>query len=188
MKTVAALPSFNSKRLSQALCVVIGVALLIVSAKIQIPFWPVPLTMQSAVVLMLPCVLGLYAGVTSVAIYLGLGAAGYPVFAQGAMAAMGPAYFAGPTGGYLIGFVAAAILLGFIAHRFKGVVALTGLMLLGHAVIFAGGVLWLAYGLPQMGWDAALVAGFMPFIAGTLAKSVFAAMCVRGITKTRQAS
>jgi len=178
----------NKAELKKALAVVIAVALLIVSAKIQVPFWPVPLTMQSAVVLMLPCVMGLRAGMLSIALYLGIGLAGYPVFASAAIPA-GPFYFLGATGGYLLGFIVAGALVGRVYERtsYKAwLPGLTALMLLGHVIILTIGGLWLAYGIPAAGFDGALAMGVMPFLTGSVAKSVLAALCVAGFASRRR--
>jgi len=140
--------------------------------------------MQSAVVLMLPCLLGVRAGMLAIMTYLGLGAAGYPVFANTANAVMGLAYFTGPTGGYLLGFAAAGIMTGAIYERFKAMKtpALIGLMLAGHAVILACGVAWLAY---LSGVQQAIALGLTPFVFGSVVKSALAAMCVKGLSRAK---
>ena len=96
-------PLARSSRMAQALLVVAGTVLLAASAKVQVPFWPVPMTMQTFVVLLLGIAYGPRLGFITGALYLVEGAFGLPVFAKGA----GMAYLMGPTGGYLFGFVAA---------------------------------------------------------------------------------
>ena len=86
--------------LRRAALAVFGGVALTVSAKVQIPFWPVPFTMQTMIVLLVGMALGWRLGAATVALYLAQGAMGLPVFAQGG----GVAYYAGPTGGYLLGF------------------------------------------------------------------------------------
>ncbi len=158
-------------------------ALLIVSAKVQIPMVPVPITLQTAVVLALPCLFGWRMTLSSIGSYLALGFLGAPVFAIGALA--GPAYFLGPTGGYLIGFIIAAYLTGKIydALENKGIINLTGLMAAGHGLILSLGTLWLAFGVPSMGGTAAIAAGFMPFLAGSLVKSLMVAAFIKAFQK-----
>ncbi|MBT5226290.1 MAG: biotin transporter BioY, partial [Proteobacteria bacterium] len=96
-------PLARDSRVAQAVLVVAGTLLLAVSAKVQVPFWPVPMTMQTFVVLLLGVAYGPRLGVVTGALYLVEGALGLPVFAKGA----GIVYLIGPTGGYLFGFVMA---------------------------------------------------------------------------------
>jgi biotin transport system substrate-specific component len=146
---------------------VAGSVLLAVSAKVQVPFWPVPMTMQSLVVLMIGVAYGSRLGAATVALYLAEGAAGLPVFAG---AGAGAAYMAGPTGGYLLGFVLAAALTGWLAERgwdrSIGRAAVT--LSLGHVLLFVPGVLWLAV---LFGWTKAIAFGLTPFIAATVVKT-----------------
>lgn len=146
---------------------VAGSALLAVSAKVQVPFWPVPMTMQSLVVLMIGVAYGSRLGAATVALYLAEGAAGLPVFA-GVVA--GPAYMAGPTGGYLLGFVLAAALTGWLAERgWDRSIGRTMVTLsLGHVLLFVPGVLWLAV---LFDWTKAIAFGLTPFIAATVVKT-----------------
>src|SRR3546814_487052 len=90
---------------------VVGTLLLTLSAKVQVPMWPVPMTMQTFAVLIIGMTYGFRLGTATVAFYLAQGAIGLPVFASGA----GIAYLAGPTGGYLIGFLVSAALVGWLA-------------------------------------------------------------------------
>ena len=105
----------SAERIGQGFALALGGSLLLaISAKVQVPFYPVPLTLQTLVVLLLGATLGARLAAASVALYLIEGLAGLPVFA-GAVA--GPVYMAGPTGGFLVGFLAAAALIGFAADR-----------------------------------------------------------------------
>lgn len=148
-----------------------GALALMVSAKVQVPFYPVPMTLQTLVVLVLGAAYGAPLAVASVALYLAEGLAGLPVFA-GALA--GPAYVAGPTGGFLVGFLAAAALVGALAARgwARNAVALVVVMTLGHFVIFAFGWSWLAL---AVGPAKAFALGVAPFYAATLVKTGLAA-------------
>ncbi len=153
----------------QLLTVVVGSALLTVSAKIQVPFWPVPMTLQVMAVLGLAAALGWRLGAATVALYLAEGAFGLPVFAGTPEKGIGLAYMMGPTGGYLAGFLLAALLVGTFAERglVRRPVALFFLMLAGLAAIYAPGLIWLAQ---FTGWEKSVTLGFMPFIAGDLLK------------------
>ncbi|HXH03806.1 MAG TPA: biotin transporter BioY [Candidatus Competibacteraceae bacterium] len=147
-----------------------GVALLTLSARIQIPFWPVPMTLQTYAVLVIAMAYGPGLGVATVTAYLLAGAAGLPVFAQGG----GAAYLLGPTAGYLLGFVLATALLGWLARRGwdRSLPRALAAMLAGEAVIFACGVTWLA---AHVGMEKAIAAGLLPFLAGEMLKLALAA-------------
>jgi biotin transport system substrate-specific component len=148
-----------------------GALALTVSAKLQVPFYPVPMTLQTLVVLLLGAAYGAPLAVGAVALYLAEGLAGLPVFA-GAVA--GPAYIAGPTGGFLVGFAAAAALVGALVSRgwARNALGLVAVMTLGHLVIFACGWSWLAV---IVGPARAFALGVAPFYAATLVKTGLAA-------------
>lgn len=154
-----------------ALLAVAGSILMAVSAKVQIPMWPVPMTMQTFAVLVIGMAYGARLAGATLLLYLAQGAVGLPVFASGA----GLAYMAGPTGGYLAGFLVAAVLVGWLAERgWDRNVALTFLAnLAGTAIIFGCGVAWLS-GLVG-GLEKAVALGFQPFIAGAFVKIALAA-------------
>ena len=154
--------------------VVLGTLLLTASAKIQVPFWPVPMTMQTFVVLFLGAALGPRLGALTVLLYLAQGAGGLPVFAGTPEKGLGIAYMAGPTGGYLIGFVAAASVVGWLAERGwdRSVLRLFVAMAVGHLVLFAFGVMWLAQ---LVGLEKAWLLGVVPFYAATIFKTALGA-------------
>ena len=154
--------------------VVLGTLLLTASAKIQVPFWPVPMTMQTFMVLFLGAALGPRLGALTVLLYLTQGAAGLPVFAGTPEKGLGIAYMAGPTGGYLLGFAAAAYIVGWLAERGwdRSVLRLFAAMALGHVVIFAFGVAWLTQ---LVGLEKAWLLGVTPFYAATLFKTALGA-------------
>ena len=169
---VAALwPQAWSQRLARVVLVAVGIGLLTASAKVQVPFWPVPMTLQTLAVLLIGASYGARLAAATVAGYLAAGAAGLPVFATGA----GLAYMAGPTGGYLAGFLVAATLVGWLADRGWGRSLLTAaaMLLIGQAAIFALGTGWLA---ALIGSEKALAAGLMPFIPGEAVKTALAAV------------
>lgn len=149
----------------QALLVIAGTVLLAISAKVQVPFWPVPMTMQTFVVLLIGAAYGARLGGITLAAYLVEGAVGLPVFAKGA----GLAYLTGPTGGYLAGFLVAAFVVGWLADRGYGRVVATTFtaFVIGEIIIFALGAGWLA---TYLGTEKAVAAGVMPFLLAEAVK------------------
>lgn len=147
-----------------------GVLLLWGSAAVSIPlgFTPVPLTLQTFAVLLLGCAYGVRLGVGTFAAYLALGLAGAPVFSQGRG---GLGILGVPTGGYLVGMLAATVLVGALAQRgwdrtVRGTVVA---MVLGNAVIYAFGLAWLKSTM-QVGLGQALHLGMTPFLPGDAIK------------------
>ncbi len=142
--------------------------------EIKLPFTPVPMTGQPFAVLLVGALLGARRGAAAMLTYLGEGALGLPVFAGGAA---GLANILGPSGGYLLGFVPAAAVTGFLAERGWDRRFLTtwAAMALGSTLIFACGLPWLA---TFVGWNNVLAAGFFPFILGDLVKQVLAALAL----------
>lgn len=159
--------------LRAAILVAAGTALLTLSAKVNVPLPYVPMTMQTLVVLMIGATYGSKLGAATIVAYLIEGAVGLPVFAG---PVGGLAYMAGPTGGFLAGFVVAAFTMGWLAERNwdVSVTRLFAAMMLGHAVILAIGWGWLAFGL-HLGMSKAWLVGVLPFVAGSLVKSAFGA-------------
>lgn len=152
---------------------IIGGSLLIgLCAQVAIPLWPVPVTGQTFAVLMIGALLGARRGCFAVLAYIIEGAAGLPVFAMGRA---GLVILRGFTGGYLIGFIAAAYVVGFLAQRgWDRRVSTTVLaMVLGNIVIYAFGLLWLSC-LPAI--NDVLRKGLYPFIIGDLLKIALAAV------------
>ncbi len=173
---VAALwpPRRTSRLARDAALALAGALMLALSAKVQVPFYPVPMTLQTLVVLALGAVYGTRLGAATVALYLAEGLLGLPVFA-GVLA--GPTYMAGPTGGYLAGFLAAAGLIGVLAERGWGRSwpLLLAAMALGHAIILAFGFAWLAV---LVGPGRAFALGVAPFAAATVVKTLLACALV----------
>lgn len=152
--------------------IALAVGIITLSAKITIPFWPVPMTMQVFAILLVAGLGGLRVGTASVGAYLASGAAGLPVFAGTPEKGIGLAYMFGPTGGYLLGFLVAAILVGWATQRFgRRLGALS--MPLGLAVIYALGVAWLSGFVPS---ERLLEFGVMPFLAGDVFKVALAVL------------
>jgi biotin transport system substrate-specific component len=166
-------PAAGSPALRAIALAVIGSILLTLSAKIQVPFWPVPMTMQTFVVLVLGVAYGWRLAGATVLLYLAQGALGLPVFAGGG----GPAYMAGPTGGYLVGFLLAAVAVGWLAERgwARSWTSTLAAMLIGTAIIFACGIGWLStlIGLPK-----AIDVGLKPFLLSEAVKIALATALV----------
>lgn len=164
-----------------AFLAVVGSLLLTVSAKVQVPFYPVPVTLQTLAVLLLGAAYGFRLGAATFALYLVQGFVGLPVFAG---VAAGPAYFAGPTAGYLVGMLAAVALVGFAADRgwTRSSVKTGAAMLLGLLAIYGVGVTWLAAFLGA--FDKAFAAGVMPFVYAEPTKLALAVALVAGVRST----
>jgi biotin transport system substrate-specific component len=156
---------------------VIGVVLLTVSAKVQVPFWPVPMTMQTFVVLMIGMAYGPKLGTGTVLAYLMVGAAGLPVFAGTPERGVGLVYMVGPTGGFLAGFLPAAWVVGRLAERGwdRTVLGCAAAATAGHLVILLAGVTWLA---ASLGAIRAVEVGLLPFLASTVVKTALAAVAM----------
>jgi biotin transport system substrate-specific component len=155
-----------TRALYVAVAVIFGVCLLTLSAKVQVPFWPVPMTMQTLVVLMLGMAYGRWLGAATVLAYLAVGAAGFPVFAGTPQRGVGLAYMMGPTGGFLIGFLAAAWVAGALAERGwdRSVLLSAAAMLVGTVTIFIFG---LAPLIASTGLQRAVEIGLVPFLASS---------------------
>ena len=166
----------SSGLLRGAILVVLGTALLTLSAKVNLPLPYVPMTLQTLVVLMIGAVYGWRLGTATVMAYLAEGAMGLPVFA-GPVGGIAP--LVGPTAGYLFGFVAAAFVTGWLAERGwdRSVLRLFVAMAIGHIVILGAGFGWLAFGM-KLGVDKAWLVGIVPFIAGSLVKNALGATLV----------
>ncbi len=162
---------------------ILGSIALWISAKIQIPFYPVPMTMQTFVVLVIGMTFGWRLGGATVALYLVQGAFGLPVFAGTPEKGIGLAYLLGPTGGYLFGFWVAAMVVGWLACKGwdRNVRRSLAAMVIGTAIIFAFGIAWLGF---AVGWDRpVLQLGLYPFLPGAVFKIILAALCLPGVWK-----
>lgn len=172
--------------LSDVALVVAGTALVAALAQVAIPLWPVPVTGQTLAVLLVGASLGAARGAASLGLYALLGAIGLPIYSD---AASGWSVLVGPTGGYIIGFVLSAAIVGWAAERrwdrgwLKAAVTFIG----GSLVVFAVGLPWLSYSLGGFGLpndlQSTLVAGFYPFIVGGLIKAGIAAALLPAIWK-----
>jgi biotin transport system substrate-specific component len=158
---------------------VVGFALFTaLMAQIEFPLWftPVPITGQTFAVLLAGAALGWRAGLASQALYVGLGAVGLPFYSGGDG---GWNVVTGATGGYLVGFIAAAALIGYLAEREQDRSIATAIpaFLAGSAVIYLFGVTWLAHSL-GVGATEAMELGMVPFIIGDLVKVALAGVAL----------
>jgi len=185
---VATKDDIGSRLLFGFAAVVIGSALLAASARTQIPFWPVPMTMQTMAVIVIGMTLGSRLGLIVVAAYVLEGLMGLPVFANSPARGTGLAYLMGPTGGYLIGFCVAAYVSGWLAERGFGrdIFKASLVNIIGTLIILAFGYAWLAH---LVGPVKAYVAGVHPFLLSSLVKiglgAVLAALIARSPLKLR---
>lgn len=162
---------------------VLGSIALWISAKIQVPFYPVPVSMQTLVVLMIGMAFGWRLAGATVALYLAEGLAGLPVFSGTPEKGIGLAYMVGPTGGYLLGFLLAAVAVGWLAERgFDRTIITTAIaMLIGSILIYIPGLLWLG---SVVGWDKPVLEwGLTPFLFGDAAKLVLASLLMPALWK-----
>ena len=159
----------NIKILFSIITVFLGSLLLIASAKIKVPLYPVPMTLQPLAVLMIAVLYGRKLATLTVGLYIFKGIIGLPVFAFGG----GLMYLMGPTGGFIFGFFASAIIVGHLADRGWGKkVSLSIIsMLIGMVVIYALGIFQLSL---LKGFNFALVKGFYPFLLGDFYKLLLA--------------
>ncbi|MDP3859808.1 MAG: biotin transporter BioY [Stagnimonas sp.] len=148
------------------LTIIAGAALMTLAAKVQIPFWPVPMTFHTLSVMAFAIVFGPRIAVSIFLAYLAAGAAGLPVFSGSPERGIGLAYMVGPTGGYLAGYLVASWLVGRLAAG-KGTLGRLGAMLIGMVPIYGFGVAWLAFYVPV---GNLLTTGVLPFILGDLVK------------------
>lgn len=162
--------------LRDALLIVGGSLLTALCAQIVIPLVPVPITGQTFAVLLVGAALGARRGAAAIGLYVLEGLAGLPVFAGGTA---GLARLLGPTGGYLLGFIAAAYLTGTLAERGwdRSVRFAAVAMAAGNVIIYLFGVPWLAI---YLGWAGAVAKGLLPFIPGDLLKLAAAAFALPG--------
>ena len=158
--------------------VLFGTLLLTLSSKIQVPFWPVPMTMQTFIVFIIGMAYGWKLAFSTLVFYLVEGAIGLPVFAKGG----GLLYLTGPTAGYLYGMMIAAGVIGFFSELgynksyFKSLLSLS----IGTFIIFLLGVGYLG---SIIGYDKALAGGLYPFIPSEFFKIGLAAILIPSITK-----
>ena len=172
----------HSSIIKSLLVVVLGSIALTISAKIKIPFYPVPMTMQTFVVLFLGISLGYKIGLASIGLYLFEGIIGFPVFSNSPEKGVGLVYFTGPTMGYLIGFLSA----GFLASKINdkdSFLLILGKLVTATFTIYLFGLLWLGM---LIGWDKPIFElGAKPFLLAEAFKILLLALITKQIVKIR---
>ena len=168
----------NQKIIKKISVIVIGTIILTLSAKIKIPFYPVPMTMQTFVVLFLGISLGYKIALATVSLYLIEGILGLPVFSNSPEKGVGLVYFTGPTMGYLIGFLFAAFLSGYFDFK-KNIFLIFLKLILSVSIIYLLGILWLGI---VIGWDKPIFElGVKPFLLAELFKIIILALITKKI-------
>ena len=181
MELVKKLESFNI--LKKITLVLLGTLLLTISAKIKVPFYPVPMTMQTFVVLFLGVSFGYKIALATVGLYLLEGILGFPVFSNSPERGIGLAYFTGPTMGYLVGFLSASFLASFIKINDNYFLIFMKL-LLAVSTIYILGVFWLG---TLIGWDKPILElGVMPFLIAEFFKICLLTVISKKIVKLRK--
>ena len=168
----------QTKLLKYIFVVLIGSIILAISSKIKIPFYPVPMTMQTLIVLVIGIAFGWKLGLATISLYLFEGAIGLPVFAAGG----GIVYLIGPTAGYLYGMTIAAVVISYFADKGFSVSYIKTLIsiILGSILIFALGVFYLG---SIIGYNKAIQAGLLPFIPSELFKIALAVILIPTLNK-----
>ena len=157
----------NNKLIKSFIIIILGSVLLTISAKIKIPFYPVPMTMQTFIVLFLGIAFGYKIGVATVGLYLFEGILGLPVFSNSPEKGVGLIYFTGPTMGYLIGFLFATFFAGYLNLN-KNVFVIFVKLIASVSIIYLFGVIWLGI---LIGWDKPIIQlGVTPFLLAELFK------------------
>ena len=175
--------SQNLRVLKYILVIFLGSVLLAISSKIKIPFYPVPMTMQTFVVLFLGMSFGYKIGLATISIYLIEGIIGLPVFSNSPEKGVGLVYFTGPTMGYLIGFLFATFLAGYFS--FKGNIFTNFIkLLISVSPIYILGIFWLG---SLIGWDKPILQlGVVPFLLAEIFKISILTLLAKNILKLRK--
>ena len=174
--------SQNSKVIKYILVIFLGSILLTISSKIKIPFYPVPMTMQTFVVLFLGMSFGYKVGLATVSFYLLEGIIGLPVFSNSPEKGIGLVYFTGPTMGYLIGFLFATFLAGYFSFK-ENILSNFIKLLISVSIIYIMGIVWLGN---LIGWDKPIISlGVTPFLLAELFKVIILTLLAKNILKLR---
>ena len=171
------------KTLKVFLIVFLGTVALTISAKLKIPFYPVPMTMQTFVVLFLGLAFGYKIGLATVGVYLLEGIIGMPVFSNSPERGVGLIYFTGPTMGYLIGFLSAVFFSGYLNLK-NNIFIIFSKLVLSVSTIYLLGALWLG---TLIGWDKPILdLGVTPFLLAELFKICLLTLLAKNIIKFRK--
>ena len=172
----------QSKLIKSFIVIILGSIALTVSAKLKIPFYPVPMTMQTFVVLFLGLSFGYKIGLATVGLYLLEGIAGFPVFSNSPEKGIGLVYFTGPTMGYLFGFLVASFLSAFINIKDNFLIIFLKLSM-SVSTIYILGILWLGI---VIGWDKPIISlGVTPFLLAEFLKITILTLLAKKIIKFR---
>ena len=172
----------SSNIFKKFLLVMFGTLLLTISAKIKVPFYPVPMTMQTFVVVLIGITLGWKLGMATILAYLFEGAIGLPVFAGTPEKGLGISYMFGPTGGYLLGFISSVFIAGFVNLN-KNIFIKFLLISFSIFAIYITGVPWLAY---LAGWEVAYVWGIKNFVLAEIFKISILTLSAEKLLKIRK--
>ena len=173
----------QSQIIKLLIIVFFGSVILAISAKTKIPFYPVPMTMQTFVVLFLGIGFGYKVALATVSLYLLEGIIGLPVFSNSPEKGIGLVYFTGPTMGYLIGFLSACFLASFVKLN-DNYFVITIKLILSVSTIYIFGVLWLG---TLIGWDKPIIElGVVPFLLAEIFKIALLTMLSKKILKLRK--
>ena len=165
------------------LIIFIGSIILTISAKIKIPFYPVPMTMQTFIVLFLGISFGYKIALATVSLYLLEGILGLPVFSNSPERGVGLAYFTGPTMGYLIGFLSACFLASLVKND-DNYFFIFFKLIFSVSTIYIFGILWLG---TLIGWDKPIFTlGVMPFLVAEIFKICLLTLIAKKIIKFRK--
>ena len=165
------------------LLILLGSLLLTISAKIKIPFYPVPMTMQTFVILLIGIAFGYKIGIATVSLYLLEGIVGLPVFSNSPEKGIGLAYFVGPTMGYLIGFLVAVYFAGLFKYD-KGLINTFLKLIFSVSFIYILGLIWLG---TLIGWDKPIFKlGAQPFLLAELFKILLLMFLTPTLLKTKK--
>ena len=172
-----------NKIIKLTLITIVGSIIIAISAKIKIPFYPVPMTMQTFVILLIGITLGYRMGLATVALYLFEGIIGMPVFASSPEKGIGMAYFVGPTMGYLIGFLVAVYFAGLFKYD-KGKINTFLKLIFSVSFIYILGLIWLG---TLIGWDKPIFKlGAQPFLLAELFKILLLLFLTPTLLKTKK--
>tara|TARA_Y100001958_G_C21146007_1_gene483371 strand:- start:607 stop:1158 length:552 start_codon:yes stop_codon:yes gene_type:complete len=173
----------QSQLIKSILVIFFGSIILAISAKVKIPFYPVPMTMQTFVVLLVGLSFGYKIALATVGLYLVEGIIGLPVFSNSPERGVGLVYFTGPTMGYLVGFLAACFLSSFISQKDNYLIIFLKLIL-SVSTIYILGILWLG---TIIGWDKPIFElGVMPFLIAELFKISILTVLSKKLLKLRK--
>ena len=173
----------TQKVLKTFVLIFLGTMALTISAKLKIPFYPVPMTMQTFVVLFLGLAFGYKIGLATVGVYLLEGIIGIPVFSNSPEKGVGLVYFTGPTMGYLIGFLSAVFFAGYLNLQ-NNVFIIFSKLIFSVSTIYLFGVLWLG---TLIGWDKPILKlGVTPFLLAELFKICLLTILAKKIIKFRK--